>query len=753
MGTTAEKLTYLNETKTQLKDMLNLGGASLTTEPFRQYVDTLKNRYLYFMNNGTQQVWDNWEKVSGEGTEITLNNTEEAPMSLVYKGNTYQDSTTGTNLLYYPYVDTPNSPKTVAGVTWTDNGDGSITARGTATGYSDFVLTNATKKLYVQPNTTYRLSGIPSSAYLVYDCYEYDTNNTQIAQHNNIRSSSFTTNSSASWLQIIAKRSTNASIDATIYPQLELGSSQTEWVRPTEGQGSPSPSYPQPIHVVSGDNTINVCGKNLFNDYYSGAEAILRGVTKKAGDKCVILNGTYDKQYNLDLWLTNSNGSTKGNMVLLKANTQYSVSIILEGSYSFDFTTAWISSRTLDNTFSWNYKTLEYSNGVFKGTFTIGNTDIYVGGIRFPISTTYNATFTNTKVYIQIEKNSEPTTYEPYTGESYPISLSSNLLYNVSLPKYQAGVIADYINGIFKLSGTSTNASNLYIIPYTSSLVHVEAGESITFYIERVSGTSVVKFMTYFYPDDGTSQDYTWGVTLNANTSSNKVVKTATKSGTLKNVQFFIDNSTTYDSEVKILVKKGNIENPTWAEYITPIELLKIGTYQDRIFKNTPNTTDYDSNLEDNLWYLKKEIGKVVLDGSESWSYNSGNQVFYLADYVNYLQTQAFVPFSNYFTGRNSITGYGSLVNNQVSFLLSTNNRIVLKNTNITTTSDWTTWLSTHNTTVYYVLATPTYTLIEDSTLIEELESMKKSKEGQTNISQVNNDMPFILDITALSKE
>ena len=111
MGTTAEKLTYLNETKTKLKDMLNLGGASLTTEPFRQYVDTLKNRYLYFINNGTQEVWDNWEKVVGEGTTITLNNTEEAPMKIVLKGNTSQEGTP-----------TPESPQDIHVV----SGDNSI---------------------------------------------------------------------------------------------------------------------------------------------------------------------------------------------------------------------------------------------------------------------------------------------------------------------------------------------------------------------------------------------------------------------------------------------------------------------------------------------------------------------------------------------------------------------------------------------------------------------------------------------------
>jgi hypothetical protein len=61
--------------------------------------------------------------------------------------------------------------------------------------------------------------------------------------------------------------------------------------------------------------------------------------------------------------------------------------------------------------------------------------------------------------------------------------------------------------------------------------------------------------------------------------------------------------------------------------------------------------------------------------------------------------------------------------------------------------------LSTHNTSVYYPLATPTNTEITDTTLIEQLEELKTamSYAEQTNISQINDDIPFILKITALA--
>ena len=57
----------------------------------------LKKRYIDFMNNGTDEVWNNWEKVTGTGENVTLNNTVQAPMELGVGGNTSQQTYTGKN--------------------------------------------------------------------------------------------------------------------------------------------------------------------------------------------------------------------------------------------------------------------------------------------------------------------------------------------------------------------------------------------------------------------------------------------------------------------------------------------------------------------------------------------------------------------------------------------------------------------------------------------------------------------------------
>ena len=67
------------------------------------------------------------------------------------------------NLIPYPYYDTT---KTENGVTFTDNGDGTITVNGTATGNSRFdFLRNSSAEF---PNATYTLSGISGGVVTTY---------------------------------------------------------------------------------------------------------------------------------------------------------------------------------------------------------------------------------------------------------------------------------------------------------------------------------------------------------------------------------------------------------------------------------------------------------------------------------------------------------------------------------------------------------------------------------------------------------
>ena len=164
-------------------------------------------------------------------------------------------------------------------------------------------------------------------------------------------------------------------------------------------------------------------------------------------------------------------------------------------------------------------------------------------------------------------------------------------------------------------------------------------------------------------------------------------------------------------------------------------------------------------------WYLNKQIGKVVLDGSEDgWDrHQQTHSVFYIINSgANNLRTP-FAPCCNYYLGVESVSstsGASNKGNNTISFYSGNNvtYRIYVVDdrfgANAAGLVNFKTWLTTHNTTVYYVLETPTYTEITDTTLLSQLNALEKanSYDNQTNVSQTNNDLASILNATALKE-
>ena len=176
------------------------------------------------------------------------------------------------------------------------------------------------------------------------------------------------------------------------------------------------------------------------------------------------------------------------------------------------------------------------------------------------------------------------------------------------------------------------------------------------------------------------------------------------------------------------------------------IEYCKISTYADRIFKNVSSDPDYDDTLDEGDWYIKKNIGKVVLDGTENWGQNTAqtltNTSLYYTPLIDSTLNVSQAIKSNYFnytqlwsTDIEGIYGYSG----------SNALRIRINTSTASDTDEFKTWLSNNNTIVYYVLNTPTYTKITDDDLILQLENIQimKTYNEQTNISQINADLPF----------
>jgi len=701
MGTTSEKLTYLNTTKTLIKEELNLGGANITTEPFRQYKAKLEGIYKDFLANGTDTLWNNWEKVSGSGETLSLTPTIKGKMKIDLKGNTSQYSTTGKQL----FDKTQNYIYTNTVGTWTitqlDTGlrlkTSHVSSGNPFVAYLIKDLTNLVGKT-VRFKTNFEVNGNRKARYIMGLCNSDGSNRTQKATTDVANTTvSFTIPEligSQTYLYIgfysdvITGSTANDYIDFTDIIAT-INNSNMDYEPYTGGIASPNPDYPQDIHVVSGDNSIKVEGKNLFDK-----------------DNANILTA------NLSTPTILSSSNAKFFYIPIKSNTTYTISKIASKRFrvatTIDIPTVGVSTNqyidTIDNNTTY--------------TITTNSTAKYLCVYYF---LNHTDTLTEQEILdtIQIEYGNQATSYTPYVSQTYPISLGA-----IELCK-----IGDYQDFIRKGTGknlydglTTTgsyvnatgeiNTSTITSMCRNTNPIPTIPSES---YVFSINGTALTETIRVFYY----KKDHTF---INSETTSNG------KFTTPSNCYYVNWHSTALKTDYPSGLPNSMIEKGSQVTLYEPYE------YKDK-------------------WYLYKTINKIVLNGSEDWTYGSNTQALY-TNLTDYKQEEEITCKCNYYIAQENVTTAYDILDKRVCLRISTTPYLYIKDSTFNNASDFQTWLSTHNTTVYYVLATPTYTEITDNTLIGQLNALEgaNSYDNQTNVSQVNNDLPFILDLTALKE-
>lgn len=507
------------------------------------------------------------EYVTAQAEEMTLNDTGVAPLEIGLKGNTYQETTTGKNLIRFPYDATSG---TYGNVAVTINNDGSVTFSGTGNDTAYVNIITQGNKIHLGAGT-YTLS--TKNAGIEFTIRDTAGNLGYIAR---TQTSATFTLSEAKDVYLYFAVKNGISYNVTAYPMLETGSSATEWEKPTNG-AAPNPDFSMPVQVVTGNNTIKVNNKNLFDGFRDlDSQTYVDGVLTITGWKV-----------------------PKSNYYKAIPNQSYTFSFV-----STQNNTRWYLQE-LDENYTELYSTAKH--GSSNQTFTLHNETKYFSilfNLGNPSSINYPVTISN----IQLELGTTATEYTPYQSQNYPINL-----------------------------------------------------------------------------------------------------------GTL--------------------------------------ELCKIGTYQDYLYKSGEN------------WYKHTEIKKHTFIGNETenWSKytntdSQGNTYGFSISLPNTpLQVTNVSNFalSNYFkqNNRNAVSVIdtkGIYLGNGDTLYLKIDQSLVSGGT----TTNLKTWLTTHNTDVYYVLATPTEEQITNAELIEQLEAILNavSYEDQTNISQENDNLPFILDVSALQK-
>ena len=322
----------------------------------------------------------------------------------------------GKNLLTYPYKETT---KTVNGITFTDNGDGTITANGTSTANAAFIMD---KNFGFEKEGNYFLSGCPSGGGLNSFYINWYQNHTGATQKNYNDYGSgiivpyqhiFSENNSLA-IVIIA----GVTVDNLVFrPQLELGDTPTAYEPPITGR----------------ELQVNVCGKNLINNIQVTGTVVGVTVTKN-DDGTVTINGTTTG----DLWLLFDD---KCHVVKDKT---YTFSMGFDTSVGIMF-----GVRSGDNAQSY------LSTGT-SGSFVAPETGI----CRIRGYAKSGLTFDNLTIYPQLELGSAVTEYEPYHGSTTTITPDSNPYTVPNDIRQQDGLnIVSVSNGKISVTGVRKNAA------------------------------------------------------------------------------------------------------------------------------------------------------------------------------------------------------------------------------------------------------------------------------------------------------
>jgi hypothetical protein len=368
----------------------------------------------------------------------------------------------------------------------------------------------------------------------------------------------------------------------------------------------------------------------------------------------------------------------------------------------------------------------EYKDFLANGTDTLWNNWNKVSGTGE--SLTLNNTIKG-KMKIDLKGNTsqEGTPNPDYPQEIHTVSGDNTLVVSGK--------------NLFKINNYQKNGWNIRI---ANPLKGMSAGNyTISCENTHTTDTAII------FSNDGSTQIGGYFVGYNFGKTIQEKTTTLTQEQLEANYLVFTPQANTYSQEIlesmQIMIEKGSTAT-TYEPYVSQeaevnlgdIELCKIGDYQDSIVKDNCK------------WYLNKQIGKVVLDGSESWNRElpENNIINYYIKINEAINNNNIPIYNNMALYNRTISGKD---NNHKCYISSSNN-LNFRADEIATTSDLKTLLASTNMFVYYALATPTYEEITDSTLISQLEAIKYSYNNQTNISQENNDKPFILDVTALGE-
>ena len=813
-----------------------------------------------------QNIYDNLcaIKYSASGKSFDIEDADAHPINVntIY-GETSQETYSGKNLLNYNVNYAQGTTTTISGVTVNFNNDGSITLNGTMNANNiEITGTDNKLKLYVDNTKTYyTLVKVISGSYtktnspntrIAYDC-KYNSGGSTYYRQTPLSTTTTSSQIDVSGTEYITRFRIyqNTSDGTTTFNNFKIqlavyqGDNTTEWEKYVGGIPSPNPDFPQDINTVRGNNDIVIEGKNLFDMNIYSTTATKSGCTIEITDNAINVTPTQNSYIGSAIkYPTYVNENNRPTCIRVKPNTKYTFSISNSGNSYLCY---------IDKNYQ-AINTVDYPlNNLTTYTFTTPSNCKYVMFRLGKNSGTTPYSFED----IQLEENETATTYEAYNGTTYNINLPVENLFDISTDNIgfsESSTISTINNGL-KITCTTNGAYRWYAIPLSNT--NKLLGKKITITTDMtVSNNQNGQVSLYFVNKNnyslrtliGSSGSKSTGkITLSIDVP-NSIPSGSTDIGILLYSginQTSVNDYVNYDN---IQIETGSKSN-TYTPYgTTPIELCKIGDYQDYITRNTGKnlfdstniivntsirndngntyennnsfSTDYINvdgknniavsgmsntngylwgafydrnktyisgftnnnynhivNIPSNSyyvrlginnsdlntliinygntllpyepygkdkWYLHKEIGKVVLDGTTNsftnrYTTNTNNYYRHVWENAS-VKNQPGGTIANAYCNKLSPVSIGSTYGcNQGVSINDRNHRIIMYITDIRemTIEQANQWLKTNIIIVYYLLDTPTNTEITYQPLIDQLNALQNAKlfEGTNHIT------------------
>ncbi len=616
-----------------------------------------------------------YKSISGNGNVTIEDALNKALKDYKVYGNTYQNSTSGKNLL--------NIQAIVKGRL--DNG-----IIGYETGTSDLILnkdsftftTNAnwrgvaTDYIEVEPLTFYIVTYIQPSIAKSFDCY--DSNKTWLGR---VGATSY----SESWLkyktlentkyirfswQLSQKGTTTVS-----YPQIEKGEESTPYEPYTGGQPSPNPDYPQEI-ISCGDRT-----KNLWNSFNK----------EQTDNYKVSKDGT--------IQLINSASTTNGYTAISKTLKEMCPSLNVGDTVYLYIESTW-------------YRKEIYSSSLGAGSaWTNGTSRTLTEQMLNENLILYGGYQTTSTIKIMITKNQYYDTYEPY-GYKIPVNVrSENLLNTLNIPETTVGAVTyKSENGLITLSGVSVSRS----IELKTGLNEPLNGQ-YTVIFKKISGSitnksNVIKHRFSLGNVENPNAGSPDGRLLSDlfSSTTDVVVATGTINDVLDKISIYINPNCTFDNYTfQLYLVKGTYTTSNLPEY-QPYYNETTNIYLDEPLRKIDEYNDY---IDFENGKIVRNIKEVMFDGDENWQMvNTTNSKRFQVAIANIIKTTPTNTkgkiFSSHFKAVSATNTWNNIVG--ISYRNVTVGGFYIYDGMHDVLSEFISWLTENNIIVDYVLETPT---------------------------------------------